>query len=60
MERWLNSVNNHKANGLTNPVDYQADLIVDQLDRDGMKLKLITLEVRSQSIFLTLSSVMKL
>ena len=40
MERWLNGVNNHKANaGLTNPVDYQADLIVDQLDRDGTAIK---------------------
>ena len=40
MERWLNGINNHKANaGLTNPVDYQADLIVDQLDRDGTEIK---------------------
>ena len=40
MERWLNGINNHKANtGLTNPVDYQADLIVDQLDRDGSEIK---------------------
>lgn len=40
MERWLNGINNHKANaGLTNPVDYQADLIVDQLDRDGNAIK---------------------
>ena len=40
MERWLNGINNHKANaGLTNPVDYQADLIVEQLDRDDTILK---------------------
>ena len=40
MERWLNGINNHKANaGLTNPVDYQADLIVEQLDRDGTVIK---------------------
>ena len=40
MERWLNGINNHKANtGLTNPTDYQADLIVDQLDRDGNEIK---------------------
>tara|TARA_B100000683_G_scaffold127754_1_gene125339 strand:+ start:763 stop:1290 length:528 start_codon:yes stop_codon:yes gene_type:complete len=40
MERWLNGINNHKANaGLTNPTDYQADLIVDQLDRDGTAIK---------------------
>ena len=40
MERWLNGINNHKANtGLTNPTDYQADLLVDQLDRDGSVIK---------------------
>lgn len=36
MERWSNGINQHSANtGLTNPTDYQADLIVEQLDRDG-------------------------
>lgn len=40
MERWMNGMNAHSANtGLTNPVDYQADLIVDQLDKDGSSLK---------------------
>ena len=40
MERWMNGINGHAANtGLTNPVDYQADLIVEQLDRDGTTLK---------------------
>ena len=40
MERWLNGINNHSANtGLTNPVDYQADLIVEQLDRDESVIK---------------------
>lgn len=40
MERWMNGVNSHAANtGLTNPVDYQADLIVEQLDRDESVLK---------------------
>ena len=40
MERWLNGINNHSANtGLTNPTDYQADLIVEQLDRDGTTIK---------------------
>jgi|TARA_R110000744_G_scaffold77895_2_gene153481 hypothetical protein len=40
MERWMNGVNAHKANtGLTNPIDYQADLLVDQLDRDEAVLK---------------------
>lgn len=40
MERWMNGINGHSANtGLTNPVDYQADLIVEQLDKDGSVLK---------------------
>ena len=40
MERWMNGINAHSDNsGLTNPVDYQADLIVEQLDRDGSTLK---------------------
>ena len=40
MERWMNGINEHSANtGLVNPVDYQADLLVDQLDKDGDVLK---------------------
>ena len=40
MERWMNGINAHSANtGLTNPVDYEADLLVEQLDRDGSVLK---------------------
>jgi len=40
MERWMNGINSHQANtGLTNPVDYQADLVVEQLDRDESILK---------------------
>jgi len=40
MERWMNGINAHSDNsGLTNPVDYQADLIVEQLDRDGSTIK---------------------
>ena len=40
MERWMNGMNAHQANtGITNPVDYQADLIVEQLDKDGSTLK---------------------
>lgn len=36
MERWMNGINEHTANvGLANPVDYQADMIVEQLDRQG-------------------------
>ena len=40
MERWMNGINAHQANtGLANPVDYEADLSVDQLDRNGDVLK---------------------
>jgi len=40
MERWMNGINAHQANtGLSNPVDYEADLSVDQLDRNGDVLK---------------------
>jgi hypothetical protein len=43
MERWMNGMNAHQANtGLTTPVDYQADLLVDQIDRDGSVLKSYT------------------
>ena len=40
LERWMNGINSHAANtGLSNPVDYEADLSVDQLDRNGDVLK---------------------
>lgn len=40
MERWMNGMNAHSANtGLTNPIDYEADLIVEQLDKDETILK---------------------
>jgi len=40
MERWMNGMNGHSTNtGLVNPSDYQADMIVDQLDRDESVLK---------------------
>ena len=40
MERWMNGINGHQANtGLTNPVDYQADLVIEQLDKDSSILK---------------------
>ena len=36
----MNGMNAHSANtGLTNPVDYEADLLVEQLDKDGSTLK---------------------
>lgn len=44
MERWMNGINGHSSNtGLVNPVDYQADLIVDQLDRDESVIKRINI-----------------
>ena len=40
MERWMNGINGHTTNeGLVNPTDYQADLIVEQLDKNGDSLK---------------------
>jgi hypothetical protein len=40
MERWMNGINNHNANtGLNTPIDYEADLIVEQLDKDASVLK---------------------
>jgi hypothetical protein len=39
-ERWMNGINQHRNNtGLTNPVDYQADLSVAQLDKSGNEVK---------------------
>ena len=40
MERWSNGINGHSTNtGLVNPVDYQTDLFVEQLDRDESVIK---------------------
>ena len=40
LERWMNGINGHSSNtGLPNPADYQADLMVEQLDRDESVLK---------------------
>lgn len=39
-EKWMNSINKMTdATGLTNPIDYQKDAIVKQLDRDGTVLR---------------------
>ena len=36
----MNGINGHTTNeGLVNPTDYQADLIIDQLDKNGDALK---------------------
>ena len=40
MERWMNGINSHNANtGFNDPADYQTDLSVDQLDKDGLVIK---------------------
>ena len=39
-ERWSNGINQHNANvGLANPNDYMADMIVEQLDKEGNAVK---------------------
>jgi len=39
-ERWMNGINQHKANtGFTDPTDYQADMIIEQLDKGGNTIK---------------------
>jgi hypothetical protein len=39
-ERWMNSINEHRNNtGLTNPLDYQADMVVEQLNKAGEVVK---------------------
>ena len=39
-ERWMNGINQHNNNeGFTDPVEYQADMIVEQLRRDGTVAK---------------------
>ena len=42
-ERWLNGINNMSDNeGLVNPADYQVDVFIDQLDRNGNVIKSYT------------------
>ena len=42
-ERWQNGMATHKSNtGLTNPLDYETDMLVDQLDKDGNTIKQYT------------------
>jgi hypothetical protein len=39
-ERWQNGINTHASNsGLTNPSDYESDMFVDQLGKDGSSVK---------------------
>ena len=43
-ERWSNGINGHNSNsGLSNPTDYQADAIMEQLDKEGNVTKKIDL-----------------
>lgn len=40
MERWMNGINSHQTNtGLTAPTDYEADLLVEQLNKDESVIK---------------------
>jgi hypothetical protein len=40
MERWMDGIAGHSVNtGLTNPSDYKADGVVEQLDKDGSVIK---------------------
>tara|TARA_Y100001937_G_C7073010_1_gene309263 strand:- start:517 stop:1041 length:525 start_codon:yes stop_codon:yes gene_type:complete len=40
LERWMDGMGGHTVNtGLTNPTDYKADGVVEQLDKDGSILK---------------------
>jgi hypothetical protein len=39
-EKWMNYINQHQANaGSNNPVSYQTDMTVQQLDREGKTVK---------------------
>ena len=40
MERWMNGMNAHSANvGLATPISYEADLLVEQIDKAGDVVK---------------------
>lgn len=42
MERWMNGINGHNSNtGILSPSEYQADMIIEQLDRQDNVLKTI-------------------
>lgn len=39
-ERWMNGINQNRTNtGITNPTDYQADVVIEQLDKSGVIVK---------------------
>ena len=44
IERWMNGINEHVNNtGLSNPTDYRADMIVEQLNKAGETTKTYTI-----------------
>ena len=54
MERWMNGINSHNANtGFNDPAEYQTDLAVEQLDKDGQKLKVYHFPVNVSAIDLS-------
>jgi hypothetical protein len=39
-EQWMNGINQHNNNtGLSNPTDYSADMVVEQLNKEGVVTK---------------------
>lgn len=39
-ERWMNGINQNRTNtGITNPTSYQADVVIEQLDKSGLIVK---------------------
>ena len=43
-ERWMNGISEHNNNtGLSNPTDYQSDMIIEQLNKQGVSTKLYDL-----------------
>ncbi|MDC0061226.1 phage tail protein [bacterium] len=39
-ERWMNGINQHNANtGLSNPTEYQSDVVIEQLNKAGDTVK---------------------
>ena len=45
-EQWMNGINQHEENtGLTQPSSYMADMIVEQLDKDGTSKKTYNIRV---------------
>jgi hypothetical protein len=44
-ERWMNGINSHEGNiGMNSTSDYMADMIVEQLDKEGTPVKTYTIK----------------